>query len=60
MDYRYVIHAALSGLLALPDENAETIIDRLTPDALLCLEDQLLESEEELLWLREVNPVGTA
>jgi len=60
VDQRHLIHASLAGLLALPDERAEAIIDRLTGDILFCLEEQLIEADEDLLWLREVIPVGLA
>ncbi len=60
MDHKNLVHAALSGLLALPDNHAEAIIDQLTSDILECLKDQLMESDEDLLWLREAIPAGHA
>ena len=60
VDQRHLIHASLAGLLALPDERAEAIIDRLTGDILFCLEEQLIEADEDLLWLRDVMPAGLA
>jgi len=60
MDPRHLIHASLSGLLALPDDRAEAIIDRLTGDVLFCMEEQLIEAGEDLLWLRDVMPAGLA
>jgi len=60
VDHRHLIHACLSGLLALSDERAEPIIDRLTTDILICLEDLLIEADEDLLWLRDVMPAGHA
>jgi len=59
-DHRYLIHASLAGLLALPDDRAEAIIDQLTGDILYCLEEQLIEADEDLLWLRDVLPAGLA
>jgi len=60
MDRRYLIHAALSGLLAQPDNFADALIDQLTTDVLCRLEDQLMESGEDFLWLRDVTPAGHA
>jgi len=60
VDQRHLIHTSLSGLLALPDDRAGAIIDRLTGDILFCLEEQLIDADEDLLWLRDVMPAGLA
>jgi len=57
---RYLIHAALSGLLALPDARAEAIIEKLSPNILLHLEERLIDADEDLLWLRDVMAAGCA
>jgi len=60
IDKRYLIHAALAGILTLPAGDADRLISKLHPGVLARLAAGLRPSGNGLLRLRDAPPAGHA